>query len=66
MRNMDTSEDRAVTIALVIATALALLRVFRATRGGEIDGEFALAMAFLLIGAYLLASELRERFSRHP
>lgn len=59
-----TFEDRAVTIALVIGTVLSLLRVFRSSRDGQLDGEFALAMVFLLLGALLLGSEIYEGLTR--
>jgi hypothetical protein len=60
-----TFEDRCVTVALVFATALALLRVLRSALGADaVDADFSMAMVFLLVGGWLLAAEARERGAR--
>lgn len=64
-RREATVEDRIVVLALVLSTALALIRVIR---GGlkldALDGDFSLALLFFLVGAWILAAEARERGSR--
>ena len=58
-------EDRSVTLALVIATGLALMRVIRGgLRLDPIDGDFSLAMIFLLVGGWVLVSQARQRAAR--